>query len=156
MARSRRRCAILTRPPFWRWASTNTAVINETYGRAAADKVQVEVGRRLDDCLRVSDLVGRLGDDRFGVLLPHCSDEYVAVAKILAALHSAPIVSAGGLVSATASIGAASFGDQGSTSHEVITRAERPLPTPRTGRDRHVHTARARITTSASAAARNG
>jgi diguanylate cyclase (GGDEF)-like protein len=120
----------------------NMAAINETFGRAAADMVLVEVGRRLDDCLRVSDLVGRLGGDRFGILLPHCSDEYVAVTaeKILAAVRAAPIVTARGLVSATASIGVASFGDRGATSYEVITRAEAALAdAKRTGRNRHVH-----------------
>ncbi len=120
----------------------NMAGINKTFGRAAADMVLVEIGRRLDDCLRVSDLVGRLGGDRFGILLPHCSDEYVAVAaeKILAAVRAAPVVTARGPVSATASIGAASFGGRGSTSYEVITRAEAALAdAKRTGRNCHVH-----------------
>ncbi|MFZ2003741.1 MAG: bifunctional diguanylate cyclase/phosphodiesterase [Stellaceae bacterium] len=118
------------------------AEINKTFGSAAADMVLIEIGRRLDDCLRVSDLVGRLGGDRFGILLPHCSDEYVALTaeKILTAMRAAPIVTAGGSVSPTASIGAASFGDRGATSYEVITRAEAALAdAKRTGRNRHVH-----------------
>ena len=50
----------------------NMRAINERFGRTAADTVLIEIGRRLDDCLRVSDLVGRLGGDRYGILLPHC------------------------------------------------------------------------------------
>ena len=36
----------------------NMATINEKFGAAAADTVLIAVVRRLDDCLRVSDLVG--------------------------------------------------------------------------------------------------
>ena len=120
----------------------NMTAINKEFGRGAADTVLIEVGRRLDDCLRVSDLVGRLGGDRYGVLLPHCPDEYVPIAaeKILQAVRSAPIVTERGPVAATVSIGAASFCDRGSTSYEVITRAEAALSdAKRTGRNCHVH-----------------
>lgn len=120
----------------------NMSAINAKFGRAAADTVLVEVGRRLDDCLRVSDLVGRLSGDRYGILLPQCPDEYVAIAaaKILEAVRGAPIATGRGPVSATASIGAASFCDRGSTSYEVMTRAEAALvDANRSGRDCHVH-----------------
>jgi diguanylate cyclase (GGDEF)-like protein len=120
----------------------NMAGINKQFGRGAADTVLIEVGRRLDDCLRVSDLVGRLGGDRYGVLLPHCPDEYVPVAaeKILEAVRSSPVATERGPVDATVSIGAASFCDRGSTSYEVMTRAETALAdAKRTGRNCHVH-----------------
>ncbi len=120
----------------------NMTGINKQFGRGAADTVLIEVGRRLDDCLRVSDLVGRLGGDRYGVLLPHCPDEYVPVAaeKILEAVRSVPVVTESGPVAATVSIGVASFCDRGSTSYEVMTRAETALAdAKRTGRNCHVH-----------------
>ena len=120
----------------------NMTGINERFGRGAADTVLIEVGRRLDDSLRVSDLVGRLGGDRYGILLPHCPNEYVPVAaeKLLQAVRSAPIVTERGPIAATVSIGTASFCDRGSTSYEVITRAEAALAdAKRTGRNCHVH-----------------
>ncbi|HWB51301.1 MAG TPA: bifunctional diguanylate cyclase/phosphodiesterase [Stellaceae bacterium] len=120
----------------------NMSAINERFGRMAADTVLVELGRRLDACLRVSDLVGRLGGDRYGILLPHCPDEYVPVAaeKILETVRAAPFATERGTVSATVSIGAASFCDRGATSYEVITRAEAALAdAKRTGRNCHVH-----------------
>jgi diguanylate cyclase (GGDEF)-like protein len=120
----------------------NMKAINERFGRTAADTVLIEIGRRLDECLRVSDLVGRLGGDRYGVLLPHCPDEYVPIAaeKILNAVRAAPVATERGPVSATLSIGAASFCDRGATSYEVITRAEAALAdAKRTGRNCHVH-----------------
>ncbi|HVH81298.1 MAG TPA: GGDEF domain-containing protein, partial [Stellaceae bacterium] len=120
----------------------NMAVINARYGRAAADTVLIEVGRRLDQCLRVGDLVGRLGGDRYGILLPHCADEDVPVAceKILTAMRGTPCATERGPVSVTVSIGAASFCDRASTSYEVMTRAEAALSdAKRTGRNCHVH-----------------
>ncbi len=119
----------------------NMTGINKQFGHGAADTVLIEVGRRLDDCLRVSDLVGRLGGDRYGILLPHCPDEHVSVAaeKILEAVRSAPFVTERGPVAATVSIGAASFCDR-STSYEVMMRAEAALAdAKRTGRNCHVH-----------------
>jgi diguanylate cyclase (GGDEF)-like protein len=118
------------------------SAINERFGRAAADTVLVEIGSRLDDCLRVSDLIGRLGSDRYGIVLPYCRDEDVPVAadKILRAIRSVPIATEGGSVSVTVSIGVASFCNRGSTSHEVMTRAEAALADAKhAGRDCHVH-----------------
>jgi diguanylate cyclase (GGDEF)-like protein len=120
----------------------NMNLINKTLGRAAADTVLIEIGRRLDTCLRVSDLIGRLGGDRFGIVLPQCADEHVPAAaeKILQAVRAAPIVTERGAIAATVSIGVATFCDRGSTSYEVMSRAEAALAdAKRTGRDCHVH-----------------
>jgi diguanylate cyclase (GGDEF)-like protein len=120
----------------------NMNAINERFGRAAADTVLVEIGSRLDDCLRVSDLIGRLGGDRYGIVLPYCRDEDVPVAadKVLQAIRSVPITTERGPVNVTVSIGVASFCNRGSTSHEVMTRAEAALAdAKRAGRDCHVH-----------------
>jgi diguanylate cyclase (GGDEF)-like protein len=120
----------------------NMRAINDRFGRTAADTVLIEIGRRLDECLRVSDLVGRLGGDRYGILLPHCADEYVAIAaeKILDTVRAMPFETERGSVSATASIGAASFCERGATSYEIMTRAEAALAdAKRTGRNCQVH-----------------
>ncbi|HZT88347.1 MAG TPA: GGDEF and EAL domain-containing protein [Stellaceae bacterium] len=120
----------------------NMNMINDVFGYEAADTVLIEIGRRLDDCLRVSDMIGRLGGDRFGIVLSHCAPEHVAVAaeKILCAVNSAPIETERGPVYATVSIGSASFPDQAATSYDVITRAETALAeAKRAGRDCFVH-----------------
>jgi diguanylate cyclase (GGDEF)-like protein/PAS domain S-box-containing protein len=120
----------------------NMTMINDMFGYEAADTVLIEIGRRLDSCLRVSDLIGRLGGDRFGIVLSHCPEEGIAAAaeKILAAVSAAPISTARGPIYATASIGSASFADQGLTSYDAITRAESALAdAKRAGRDCHSH-----------------
>jgi diguanylate cyclase (GGDEF)-like protein len=118
------------------------AVINKTVGTEVADTVLIEIGRRLDTCVRVSDHVGRLGGDRFGIVLAHCPAEHVvrAAEKILIAVREAPIETAKGRVPATVSIGSASLSGENLTSYEVITRAETALAdAKRGGADRHVH-----------------
>ena len=105
------------------------AAVNETFGYDAADAVIVAIGQRLDRCLRVSDVIGRVGDDRFGIALANCPEEHVAIAaeKILAAVRHVPIMTAAGPVCATVSIGSATFPEQAKTSYEVMTRAETAL-----------------------------
>ncbi|MGH7092251.1 MAG: GGDEF domain-containing protein, partial [Stellaceae bacterium] len=118
------------------------AAINGRFGPAIADLVLAEIGRRLDGCVRVSDQIGRLGGDRFGVVLSHCAGEHVPVAarKILSRVNSAPVMTAAGLIAATVSIGSLSFPEQGTTSYEIMTRAEAALAEARRdGRGGHVH-----------------
>ncbi|HTT81294.1 MAG TPA: EAL domain-containing protein [Stellaceae bacterium] len=120
----------------------NMTMINDMFGYETADTVLIEIGRRLDDCLRVSDLIGRLGGDRFGIVLSHCPGESIAAVaeKILAAVNATPILTQRGPIYATVSIGSASFPDQGLTSYDVITRAEAALAeAKRAGRDCHTH-----------------
>jgi diguanylate cyclase (GGDEF)-like protein len=120
----------------------NMSAINDRLGRAAADTVLVEIGSRLDDCLRVSDMIGRLGGDRYGIVLAHCPepDLPVAAQKILHAVRSVPIATERGTVDARVSIGVASFRNRGATSYEIMTRAEAALADAKAaGRDCHVH-----------------
>ncbi|HUK59123.1 MAG TPA: GGDEF and EAL domain-containing protein [Stellaceae bacterium] len=114
------------------------ANINDTFGYETGDKVIVEMGQRLDRCLRVSDVIGRVGGDRFGIVLAHCPEHNIATVaeKILGAVSQMPFDTEGGPVYATVSVGAASYPDQAKTSYEVMTRAETALAeAKRAGRD---------------------
>lgn len=103
--------------------------VNDVLGYEAADTVIVAVGQRLDRCLRVSDVIGRVGGDRFGIVLANCPGEHVAVAaeKVLAQVSHVPVMTASGPVYVTVSIGSATFPEQAKTSYEVMTRAETAL-----------------------------
>ena len=112
--------------------------INDAFGYETADQVIIEIGQRLDQQFRESDVIGRVGGDRFGVVLTNCPPENVATVaeKILALIGQAEITTAVGPIYATVSIGSVSFPEQGKTSFDVMTRAETALAeAKRAGRD---------------------
>jgi diguanylate cyclase (GGDEF)-like protein len=114
------------------------ASINDIFGYETGDKVIVEIGQRLDRCLRVSDVIGRVGGDRFGIVLAHCPEHNITTVaeKILGSASQRPIDTDAGPVYTTVSIGAASYAEQAKTSYEVMTRAETALAeAKRAGRD---------------------
>jgi len=47
-------------------------IVNDTYGRAAGDQLLQSLGHALGRRLRQSDILGRLGGDKFGLLLENC------------------------------------------------------------------------------------
>ncbi|MES2261410.1 MAG: diguanylate cyclase [Pseudomonadota bacterium] len=47
--------------------------VNDSYGHAAGDLVLASFARLTQECLRSSDVLGRLGGEEFAVLLPDCN-----------------------------------------------------------------------------------
>lgn len=81
--------------------------INDQFGHAIGDQLLVEVARRLNGCIRVSDVVARLGGDEFVVLVDrigHIRDVAQVAEKIRGAL-AAPYEIGGHSLLASASIG---------------------------------------------------
>jgi diguanylate cyclase (GGDEF)-like protein len=112
--------------------------INDAFGYETADQVIIEIGQRLDRQFRDSDVIGRVGGDRFGVVLTNCPAENVSTVaeKILAWIGQAQITTSAGPIYATVSIGAVCFPGQGKTGVDVMTRAETALAeAKRAGRD---------------------
>ncbi len=105
------------------------AVINETYGFDVADELIVQAGLRLAQTLRATDLIGRTGGNKFGVILGECGErELAAVAERLhAAVRKDPIQTQAGSVATTVSIGAVWLPQGASTSQEAMLRAEEAL-----------------------------
>lgn len=68
-------------------------VINDTHGHKAGDMALVHIAKTMIGELRDSDIIGRLGGDEFGIILPK-ADESNADAKaqqILASLDNNPL-----------------------------------------------------------------
>ena len=81
--------------------------LNDGYGHAAGDAVLTHVGRLLMDCVRESDVVGRLGGDEFGVILNRVgAEEARAKAQVLnERVNASAIIHAGVAHRVAASVG---------------------------------------------------
>ncbi len=107
----------------------NLSLINNALGHSAADAVIVEVARRLQQQLSVSDIHGRLGGDHFGIVanLFAIRNEKQFLEDILASINATPIETEQGKVGVTVSIGVTHFPKDGSTAHDIMARAELAL-----------------------------
>lgn len=104
----------------------NINVVNQAFGYQVADAVIVAIGHRLDACLRSSDVIGRLGGDRFGVVLSNCFSRElpVAVEKILEAARNTEVDTPAGPIHVTVSVGAVTFPKASSTANDAMTKAD--------------------------------
>jgi diguanylate cyclase (GGDEF)-like protein len=107
----------------------NFKKINDTYGHPVGDKVLVEIGGVLHECVRNTDIVFRYGGDEFAVIPPNTTaDGALRVAqKILDRVHSGDILqSLGYSGTTTVSIGIAEYG-RGSPSDTLVRHADHAL-----------------------------
>lgn len=100
--------------------------VNDSLGHSAGDQLLREVARRLSAAVRDSDLVARLGGDEFVVMVESAgsADSQRALAdKIISAVH-APMTLLGHQVTVSASIGIASYPQDGKDSAELLANAD--------------------------------
>ena len=100
--------------------------INDTLGHAVGDEVLQLVARRLESVVRASDTVSRHGGDEFLVLIGEvskASDAAVIAAKILAVL-TAPCQVGDHLLRLSASLGIATYPDDGEDAASLVSRAD--------------------------------
>ena len=90
-------------------------IINDSLGHDAGDGLLVEIGNRLRQCLRAGDVVARLGGDEFVVILEQASEsmDVEVVARKILSVVSQPLQLCGLECRATASIGIATFPQDG-------------------------------------------
>ncbi|PLX76568.1 MAG: GGDEF domain-containing protein [Desulfuromonas sp.] len=100
--------------------------INDTLGHAAGDQLLQEVGRRLQQCVRGVDTVGRLGGDEFSIILTGIERSEAAcqvAAKILKAMTSPIIVQEQELL-VTTSIGISLYPEHARNGLQLVKKAD--------------------------------
>lgn len=109
----------------------NFKTVNDKLGHAQGDRLLQIIAKRLQSCLRKSDVVARLGGDEFGILLEGLSQVEHATPilhKLLAAI-SEPVEIQGEKYFVTASIGASFFPHDGQIADALINQADQAMYT---------------------------
>jgi diguanylate cyclase (GGDEF)-like protein len=118
----------------------NLASIRYLFGIEAIEPLLIEITRRLRDCLRTSDVIGRLSDDQLGILLPYFrSDGAMVTVERALALGSKPAATPHGPIDLKLSADSVSFPDEDLTPSDVITRVRATLAYVRSRKDKPLH-----------------
>lgn len=100
--------------------------INDTFGHAAGDAYLIQVADVLSHTIRDTDILGRLGGDEFGVILPFTQEEEAALvsANLLTALSEKSWLYQGASVMIRASIGITRFPSASKTPSVLLAEAD--------------------------------
>ena len=102
--------------------------VNDTLGHAAGDALLCEVAKRLTQCLRARDLIGRLAGDEFVLLLSECSTgQVVQMAQSILQEMARPMDLHGQAHVCHASIGIAMFPDDGDAIDTLLRHADQAM-----------------------------
>ncbi len=103
--------------------------INDTYGHPAGDAVLKVLARTCQDLLRSTDVIGRLGGEEFGVLLPGLDLESARLIgeRVRAAVEALRVDTDGQTIAFTVSIGCAAMGGAADGVAALLQAADRAL-----------------------------
>ena len=105
-------------------------LVNDAFGHLYGDRMLVHVADLIRGALRVSDVPARYGGDEFTVILPETHREGAArvAERLLEAFRSSPFVADGRQsLPVGASLGIATYPDDGRSAMELIMIADRGL-----------------------------
>jgi diguanylate cyclase (GGDEF)-like protein/PAS domain S-box-containing protein len=103
--------------------------VNDQLGHEAGDALLIEVAKRLQECVRLSDTVSRFGGDEFSLILcdiKHIGECEQSFKRIIASL-GAPYQINGRIARVTASIGATIFPNDGDTPDLLLRHADQAM-----------------------------
>lgn len=115
--------------------------VNDTYGHAAGDAVLKHVAHILQEGLRETDTVGRVGGEEFSMLLPETGwvNAEQSAQRLCAQLRNRPVVFDGHTICVTMSIGLSMIAVSDANADHVLHRADVALYSAKNaGRDRVV------------------
>jgi diguanylate cyclase (GGDEF)-like protein len=110
--------------------------INDSLGHQAGDRYLRSVGRAIGDGSRRSDFAARFGGDEFVVILPETDRAGAAtIAGVLQRRVSSVQIAAGShVLSASASIGTATYPEDGTTQAQLLAHADLQMYAEKLGR----------------------
>ncbi|MBF0632947.1 MAG: GGDEF domain-containing protein [Magnetococcales bacterium] len=103
--------------------------INDNHGHQIGDELLMHVGRRISQCLRESDVIGRLGGDEFCLILPNISfqEDSIKVAdKIIQSINK-PYFLKGTEAHVGASIGISLYPEHGIDAESLLHKSDLSL-----------------------------
>ena len=101
--------------------------INDVYGHAVGDRVLCVAARRLEECVRETDTVARMGGDEFTVLLTDIrspGEISEKVAHIVAVMAEPLGLEFGGITMPSCSIGVAIYPEDGEDADTLLSHAD--------------------------------
>jgi len=101
--------------------------INDEYGHSMGDRLLCTIAKRLEDCVRETDTVARIGGDEFTVLLTNlqsADDAQEKVAQILTVLSGPPGDEFGDVTMPSCSIGLACYPADGEDADTLMSCAD--------------------------------
>ncbi|MGI9510039.1 MAG: putative bifunctional diguanylate cyclase/phosphodiesterase, partial [Geminicoccaceae bacterium] len=103
--------------------------VNDNFGHDCGDRLLIEVGRRLQRCLRKTDLVARFGGDEFAILARSYKGpgDITRLAQRIIKTIAQPIVIDGHEIEIGVSIGITSYPEDRSPAEDLITNADLAL-----------------------------
>lgn len=104
-------------------------IVSDVYGEETADAIVLAVARRIEESMRVGDVVGRVGSDRFAVIVNRCGASEISTiaSRFLATIRESPISTPAGQMTVTGSIGISTFPVDALTAHEIVANADNAL-----------------------------
>ncbi|MBF0414216.1 MAG: GGDEF domain-containing protein [Magnetococcales bacterium] len=103
--------------------------VNDTHGHQVGDELLRIVGKRIIECLRESDVIGRLGGDEFCLILPNISfneDAIKVAGKIIQSINQ-PCIIDNIPARVGASIGISLYPEHGIDTETLLRKADLPL-----------------------------
>ncbi len=103
--------------------------VNDAFGHAVGDQLLQQVAQRIQQAMRGSDSVARMGDDEFVILLPKIravDDAMLVASRVRAALQASFLID-GHDLQIRASFGLAHFPAHGDALDALLTRAENAM-----------------------------